>query len=459
MHYPLRIALVVHDFLLLNVVFNLVYWYADSKLQAMQNKDFNGYIFVFNLLWFMGAAYFQMYSIWAARQMENLYRVTWRTVVFQLVFFITFILFSRKEIGYSRQFLAILCAAQIVIFGLSRFYITFIDLWLRRKIHHRRKVAILGFNQTGIKLSEFFQQHDTDFEFSGFLDPKGANLPRNGALVPYVAAAMKRAAEKNINEIYAAISPNQVGDVRRLMDIAEHSMVRLRLVPDIASVMVSRMHVEYLHEFPVLQLRPEPLENGKNRFKKRMLDLAVSSLVIIFILSWMVPLFAIIIKLQSPGPIFFKQLRSGRNNEPFWCYKFRSMRVNKESDKRQASKDDDRIYPFGSFLRKSSLDEMPQFLNVFLGDMSVVGPRPHMLAHTEQYQAIIDKFLVRHFLKPGITGWAQVKGFRGETKDPKLMEERVRRDIWYLEHWNFMLDIRIIFLTAYVVAKGDENAF
>ena len=156
---------------------------------------------------------------------------------------------------------------------------------------------------------------------------------------------------------------------------------------------------------------------------------------------------------------FFKQLRSGRDNKPFMCYKFRSMKVNKESDIRQASKDDDRITPIGKFLRKSSMDELPQFFNVILGEMSVVGPRPHMLKHTEEYRAIIDQFMVRHFLKPGITGWAQVTGLRGETKDPALMAKRVERDIWYLERWSLMLDIRIIFMTVYATLKNNDKAF
>ena len=196
-----------------------------------------------------------------------------------------------------------------------------------------------------------------------------------------------------------------------------------------------------------------------NRFKKRVFDLIFSSLVIIFVLSWLYPILAVLIKIQSKGPVLFKQQRSGINDQPFWCYKFRSMRMNDDSHKKQATKGDPRITSIGNFLRKTSLDEMPQFFNVFLGSMSVVGPRPHMLRHTEEYSAVISQYMVRQFVKPGITGWAQVNGYRGETKDDSAMESRVEHDIWYLEHWSSLLDIQIIFMTVINVFHGEENAY
>ncbi|RZM20253.1 MAG: undecaprenyl-phosphate glucose phosphotransferase, partial [Pedobacter sp.] len=159
------------------------------------------------------------------------------------------------------------------------------------------------------------------------------------------------------------------------------------------------------------------------------------------------------------GPVLFKQQRSGRNDEPFWCYKFRSMHINSTSDKMQATKGDSRIFSFGQIMRKTSIDELPQFFNVLFGEMSVVGPRPHMLSHTEEYKALITQFMVRHFTKPGITGWAQVNGFRGETKEEGSMEGRVRLDIWYLENWSGNLDLKIIFMTIINVVRGESNAY
>jgi len=196
-----------------------------------------------------------------------------------------------------------------------------------------------------------------------------------------------------------------------------------------------------------------------NRFIKRVFDIGFSLFVILFVFSWLFPILAILIKTSSPGPIFFVQTRSGRDNEPFNCYKFRSMRVNSDSDSKQATKDDVRKTKVGAFLRRTNLDELPQFFNVILGNMTIVGPRPHMLKHTEEYSKLIDQFMVRHFLKPGITGWAQVNGLRGETKTTEDMLQRVEADVWYLENWSFLLDLKIIFLTFYGTFKGDKNAF
>jgi putative colanic acid biosysnthesis UDP-glucose lipid carrier transferase len=181
-------------------------------------------------------------------------------------------------------------------------------------------------------------------------------------------------------------------------------------------------------------------------------------MVIIFILSWLFPVLALIIAIQSPGPIFFKQKRTGKDNIDFWCLKFRSMYVNKDSDRIQARFGDARITPIGRIIRKTSIDEFPQFFNVLFGNMSIVGPRPHMLRHTEEYSQIIKKYMVRHFVKPGITGLAQVKGFRGETTDPKMMHGRVKFDIFYIENWSFILDIKIIVLTVLNIVKGEKNA-
>jgi Undecaprenyl-phosphate glucose phosphotransferase len=349
-----------------------------------------------------------------------------------------------------------LCA----VFLLSRFIITIIDLRYRRSFNTRRSVAVLGFNATGIRLAQYFQGHPNDFRFEGILDEeKALFVDERGKLNDRMLEGIKLAATRDIKEIYAAIPPHMLSEARPMLREAERQCVRLRLVPDLSSAMASRFRVTYMDDFAVLSLRPEPLENINNRVRKRLFDLAFSLLVVVFLLSWLYPILAIIIKLQSPGPVLFKQLRSGRDNKSFYCYKFRSMKVNKDSDTRQASKDDDRVTPIGRFLRRSSMDELPQFFNVVMGEMSVVGPRPHMLKHTEQYRAIIDQFMVRHFLKPGITGWAQVTGLRGETRDPALMAKRVERDIWYLERWSLMLDIRIIFMTVYATIKGSEKAF
>jgi putative colanic acid biosynthesis UDP-glucose lipid carrier transferase len=256
------------------------------------------------------------------------------------------------------------------------------------------------------------------------------------------------------------VAPGRMGDVTALINEAERNCLRLKFIPDLGSTLAAPYRMDYIgNEFPVITLRHEPLEDLGHRFVKRLFDIVFSSLAIVFIFSWLFPLLAIVIKMSSKGPVFFKQLRSGRNDLPFLCYKFRTMRINEDSDSLQATKNDSRITPIGRFLRRTSMDELPQFFNVLMGDMSVVGPRPHMLSHTMQYKAVISQFMVRHFLKPGITGWAQVNGYRGETKEDKDMEDRVKHDIYYLENWTAMLDLKIVLKTVTNIAEGEKNAF
>ena len=215
----------------------------------------------------------------------------------------------------------------------------------------------------------------------------------------------------------------------------------------------------YKRQVPILYIREEPLRQVSNRFVKRAFDVAVSGAFLCTLFPVVYLFVALGIKLTSKGPVFFIQERSGENGRTFGCIKFRSMRVNDEADRVQATKNDPRKTRFGSFLRKSSIDELPQFINVLKGDMSIVGPRPHMLQHTELYSKLVNKYMVRHLIKPGITGWAQVTGYRGETHELSQMEGRVRRDIWYLENWSLLLDIRIMLLTVWNALKRDENAY
>ena len=201
-----------------------------------------------------------------------------------------------------------------------------------------------------------------------------------------------------------------------------------------------------------------PMENPLNKVIKRVFDIILSTAVLLCLLPFW-PVVALVIVMQSPGPIFFRQERTGRNGKNFVCYKFRSMHVNEDADRVQATEKDPRKFPFGNAMRKYNIDELPQFWNVLKGDMSVVGPRPHMLYHTELYKRLIGKYMVRHFVKPGITGWAQVTGFRGETKELWQMEERVKRDIWYIEHWSIWLDLRIVWMTVKATVFHDRQAY
>ncbi len=260
------------------------------------------------------------------------------------------------------------------------------------------------------------------------------------------------------DEVYVSLSRRDRELIKRISRFCDHRVIRFFYVPVSVESIGLNLKREMLDDMEVYTTYENPLQNSVNRAIKRMFDIVLS---ILFLIPTAIifPFIYLMIKIQSPGPLLFKQKRTGLDGKTFNCYKFRSMHVNADADKVQATKDDPRKYPFGNFMRKANIDELPQFLNVLQGRMSIVGPRPHMLAHTEQYSELIDKYMVRHFVKPGVTGWAQVTGFRGETKELWQMEGRVKRDIWYMEHWSIWLDIRIIWLTAKSIFIHDKNAY
>jgi putative colanic acid biosynthesis UDP-glucose lipid carrier transferase len=260
------------------------------------------------------------------------------------------------------------------------------------------------------------------------------------------------------DELYLCISRKEKEAIRKISRYCDQHVVRFYFVPVSVETIGLNLKREYLDDMEVYTTYENPLQNSVNRAIKRTFDI-VFSIAALIPTAIMFPFIFVIMKIQSPGPILFKQKRTGIDGRTFNCYKFRSMHVNADADRLQATKDDPRKYPFGNFMRKSNIDELPQFFNVLQGRMSIVGPRPHMLAHTEQYSELIDKYMVRHFVKPGVTGWAQVTGFRGETKELWQMEGRVKRDIWYMEHWSIWLDIRIIWLTFKSIFIHDKNAY
>lgn len=266
--------------------------------------------------------------------------------------------------------------------------------------------------------------------------------------------------EKNqVTELYCTLSPESFPYLYQLAKQAEDRFVLFKFVADVNQMVKDGKWVESVNDLPLLSLRSQPLALVSNAMQKRLFDVVFSTFIIIGILSWLTPIIAILIALESKGPVFFRQLRSGKNNKPFWCIKFRTLRMNKESDQIQVTKNDCRVTRLGRFLRKSNIDELPQFFNVFLGSMSVVGPRPHMLQHTTAFNEMENDYMVRHFVKPGITGLAQINGFRGEIKHPDMLHKRIENDINYLENWSMMEDVRIIWQTIMVSIKGDQNAY
>lgn len=457
--YLLRYILPITDVIMLNVVYIAAYYFTGYMGHGVNEELQRHYLVVCNLLWFFNTAIFKLYTAYNARKIERIYKGTLKTVLLHFVLFSAYLLFA-KDYTFSQNFLLYFYVLLFVSFLLNRFIGTYIQYVLINRFNSTRKVAIMGDNDTGLRLAAYLEKQ-RNVDFYGFVDNDDTVFgDGNGIVSAFSAKHMQEAALYGVQDLYVSIAPSKMHLIGPLVMEADKQLLRLKFIPDLAGALAAPYTITYMGgEFPIITLRHEPLESMGNRFKKRAFDMIFSSLVIVFVLSWLYPLIGLLIKLQSKGPVLFKQQRSGINDEPFWCYKFRSMRMNNDSDKKQATKGDSRITGIGKFLRKSSLDEMPQFFNVFLGNMSVVGPRPHMLRHTEEYKAIIGQYMVRQFVKPGITGWAQVNGYRGETKDDIAMEKRVEHDIWYLENWSTMLDVRIIFMTVINVFHGEENAY
>lgn len=457
--YLLRYVLLVSDLILLNLVYYIAYLMTLHLGKSVPAQLHQHFVVVSNLTWLFNSAVWGLYTSYGVRKLERIYRRTFRSFAMHIVLFGTY-LFIAGSIDFSKIFLSVFYASFFVFFIMSRFAGTVVQYVFLNRFNLAKKIAVMGSNDTAVRISNYFDKHRS-VQFYGSVGDDDSIYAQDGdILTETVSENLAQAAANGVMDVYVAVAPERMGDVKSLMLEAEKQCVRLKFIPDFGGAIGSPYTVSYLGgEFPIISLRQEPLEEMGNRFKKRVFDVLFSSMVIVFILTWLYPLMALLIKLQSRGPVLFKQLRSGRNDEPFWCYKFRSMTVNRDSDKKQATKDDARVTSIGRFLRRTSLDEMPQFFNVFLGNMSVVGPRPHMLKHTEEYKAIIDQYMVRQFLKPGITGWAQVNGFRGETRTSLDMENRVKCDIYYLENWSTMLDVKIIFMTIINVIRGEKNAF
>jgi len=264
---------------------------------------------------------------------------------------------------------------------------------------------------------------------------------------------------EGIDEIYCSISEHTNAQIADIVDFADNNLKILKFIPDSKEIYSKKLRYEYYDYIPVLTLRTIPLEDSVNMILKRVFDIVFSSFVIVFVLSWLTPIIALFIKLESKGPVFFKQSRNGFNYKEFDCYKFRSMMPNKDAHLYQATRGDQRITKVGRFIRKTSMDELPQFFNVLFGDMSVVGPRPHMVSHTNMYAKKIDKFMVRHFVKPGITGLAQTSGFRGEVETDIDIIGRVKYDIFYIENWSLILDVKIIIQTFINAVQGEDKAY
>lgn len=317
-------------------------------------------------------------------------------------------------------------------------------------------VVVIGKDKNLKIIKEIFSEPDFGYRFKGFFHHKPST---EAGYLGDIEQCFDFILKNQIDEIYCVVSQLTGPDLYRLISFADNNLKHVKLIPDNKEIFTRAMNVELFGPVPVLNLRNSPLEINYAKYGKRAFDIVFSLLVILFILSWLIPVVFLVTRLESRGSLFFRQLRHGHNQKAFYCYKFRSMTVNLEADLKMCSRNDSRVTRFGRILRKTSIDELPQFFNVLLGDMSVVGPRPHMEAHTLEFSRSVDKYLVRHYAKPGITGLAQIKGYRGEIEKPSDIINRTRYDIFYLEKWSPLLDLKIIYYTVRNLIAGEEKAF
>lgn len=429
------------DLLIINILATIVLW---DNFHTMSY-----YIFI-SASWVVIGYYTGFYDV---------YRYTKVIQIFGKILkqYFLFLIANFAYIGYFLKFsnppqviwfvsfsiLAISAAKLFIFFALRRFRVVFGGNF--------RRVVLVGEGKSAGQLVEFFNENP-DY---GYKLEKVYPLRSDAEIDECFTFVL----ENKIDEIYCCLSKLSNNNVNRFIDFTDNNLKILKFLPENKEVLARSYVYDYYGYIPVVSLRNIPLDNIINKIVKRTFDIIFSLIIIIGILSWLTPLLAILIKLESKGPVFFKQKRNGLNYHEFYCYKFRSMRINEIADIHQVSKNDPRITRIGRLIRKTSIDELPQFFNVLLGDMSVVGPRPHMVSHTEMYARRIDKFMVRHFIKPGITGLAQTKGFRGEVETDNDIIYRVKYDIFYLENWSLLLDIKIVLLTVFNALKGEEKAY
>ncbi len=452
-------TLVTLDLLVLNILFFLSQVLVKENIHSTNFYAYLQYWTLSNIIWLLLSFFLRTYADKIILNFEYFTKRTTQVYLLWIICMLVYLFFSREFI-ISRLFIVTTISSFGVGLLVNRFIYLGIKSYFKNSGYLVKKIIILGYNDTAKKLAKYFEEDGLNTELLGFIeDNKNIRELSHYPVLADIANTLTVAKEMGVQEIFSTITPEQNKSIYDLMYESEKECIRFKIVPNLSMFITREVHIDYFGDLPILSLRSEPLDDVGNRLKKRALDIVVSFLVIVFILSWLIPILGLLIFLESGTPVFFSQLRTGKNKKAFRCLKFRSMKYNKDADLKQASQNDSRITNIGKFIRKTSLDEFPQFINVFKGEMSLVGPRPHMLKHTSDYSEVVYDYMIRQFIKPGISGWAQIHGYRGEITNPEQIQMRVNKDLWYLENWTLWLDIQILFLTIYHVIRGDKNAF
>lgn len=441
---PISIVLDVMVITLLSL-----YFFKDLKL--------NMYVYITyqTFAWLLIAFLVKFYEVFRFTTPVEIISKLFKQFSIFLLAIIAFFPFQKTSI-FSGKAIAVFMIVSFVIIVLFKYFFFFYLKKYRLMTHNNyRNAVIIGYTQEAIRLKEVFENRkDYGYRFQGFFSDKKQNSEVKGRiddLKPFII-------ENKIDEIYCSLNEISNEKLKELVEFADDNKKTIKFIPDTKDIFSKNLKIDYYELFPVLSLQKTQLHNPAIKGLKRFFDILFSLFVIVFVLSWLIPLVGIIIKIESNGPIFFKQGRPGIDEKEFFCYKFRSMKINGTTEK-EASRNDPRVTKIGKFLRKTSIDELPQFFNVLLGDMSVVGPRPHLWSQNKAYASKIKKYMVRHYVKPGITGLAQVKGYRGEIETDEDMINRIKYDVFYIENWSFAMDLKIIVQTVVNIFKGEEKAY
>ncbi|GGZ60419.1 undecaprenyl-phosphate glucose phosphotransferase [Mesonia mobilis] len=413
--------------------------------------DYFNYAIFISTGWLILSIKSQFYEIYRFTKVIKIVSLSFlQAALFSLLVFAFFGIFEElsrpayRVLIYLVKSFTLIIAAKLTVFYLLKRY----RKWLGGNY---RRTVIFGNNKRSKELFNFFKNNP---EY-GYQCKAVFKLNHEESLEDCFQFIIN----ENIDEIYCSVSSLKNNEINQLVDFSDNNLKVLKFLPDNKEIYTRKLKMEYYGYLPILSLRDIPIEDPLNQFVKRIFDIILSLIVIIGLLSWLSPILALLIRLESKGPVFFRQKRNGLDYQEFYCYKYRSMRVNSNAHINQVRRNDVRITKIGKFLRKTSIDELPQFINVLFGEMSVVGPRPHMVSHTHMYAERIDKFMVRHFVKPGITGLAQTSGYRGEVETENDIINRVKYDIFYIENWSLLLDIKIIFQTVFNALKGEDKAY
>ncbi len=435
------------DLFVINVV---LYYFTVDK------SNFNLYfVLYFNISWLLVAFNTRFYKIY---RYTRIIKVSYLLFLqFSVFFFIYFAYFGLFKEGYNtgEQKKTIITLFTVI----SIIKILFLIILRKYRIGGGsiRDVIILGDCSNFDLVHQLFSKNNyLGYNYKGYFSDKdttGSNF------LGKIEDAFDYSVKEKIHQIYCSITDFSTQELKGILSFAERNDIVVKIIPDSKGAFSKGMVLEYYDYIPVLSLKKLPFDDPFIKYSKRIFDIIFSLFVIVFFLSWISIILFILIKLESKGPLFFKQKRDGLNGVHFMCYKFRSMRKNKDADNIHATKGDMRVTRIGKFIRKTSIDELPQFINVLKGDMSVVGPRPHMPTLTKEYAEVVDNYFQRNLVKPGITGLAQVKGCRGNVETNADIENRVRYDIFYINNWSLLLDIKIIIQTVTNAFKGEENAY